>query len=134
MIERHCLRTMILACVMAMPSISLAEPVGYALDGDTIVMLSGETVRVENVDTPELSCECPSECRRALAAFSFTRDAVAGGVTVHRRMTRDGRLSPDRYGRTIGRVELPDGRDLGELLIARGLGRPWEGRRRSWCP
>lgn len=103
------------------------EPVDYALDGDTIVMQSGEIVRVENIDTPEVNCQCSSECRRALAAFSATRDAIEPGV----RLTR--RERPDRYGRTIARVALVDGRDLGEVLIARGLARPWTGRRQPWC-
>lgn len=111
------------------------EAVAYPIDGDTLQMQSGEVVRLENVDTPEMKCQCPSECRRALAAFSFARNAVGQGVELRRRMTRDGRLAPDRNGRTIARVILPDGRDLGELLISRGLGRPYHGeRRQSWCP
>lgn len=103
------------------------EPVAYPIDGDTLVMESGETVRVENVDTPELHCECASECRRALAAAAFTRHAVAGGVILIRRERGD------RYGRTIARVTLSDGRDLGEALVAQGLARPWRGRREGWC-
>lgn len=111
------------------------EPVAYPIDGDTIQMQSGEVVRVENVDAPEMNCQCPSECRRALAAFSLVREAVGGGVALSRRVRRDGRPAPDRYGRTIAPVQLPDGRDLGELLISRGLGRPYHGeRRQSWCP
>lgn len=129
-------RTLIalIACFVTTAQVRALEAVGYALDGDTIVMLSGEVVRVQNVDTPEVSCMCPSECRRALAAFSITRDLTADGVTLHRRLTGDGRIVLDRYGRTIARVELRDGRDLGSLLVERGLGRPWDGRRHSWCP
>ncbi|WP_353807019.1 hypothetical protein [Mesorhizobium sp.] len=26
-----------------------------------------------------------------------------------------------------------DGRDVGEILIAEGVARPWTGKRRSWC-
>lgn len=110
------------------------EPVAYPRDGDTIVMASGEVVRLENVDTPELRCECTAECRLALRALTLTREAVAGGVMLARRVTGDGRPSPDRSGRTIALVRLPDGRDLGELLIRSGLGRPYHGeRRRGWC-
>jgi endonuclease YncB( thermonuclease family) len=111
------------------------EYVAHAIDGDTIVMLDGEVVKLENVDAPELRCQCVSECRRARAAFSLTRDATASGVELNRRTTRDDRPPPDRNRRTIARVSLPDGRDLGELLISRGLGRPYAGeRRQSWCP
>lgn len=43
------------------------------------------------------------------------------------------RFPPDRYGRTLARVYL-DGRDLADLLIEAGLGRPYDGgRRASWC-
>lgn len=39
----------------------------------------------------------------------------------------------DRYGRTIARVYV-NGRDLGEMLIGAGLGRPYRGeRRQTWC-
>ena len=37
-------------------------------------------------------------------------------------------------GRVIARVETLDGADLGQGLIAAGLARPYDGRRRiSWC-
>jgi micrococcal nuclease len=45
-------------------------------------------------------------------------------------MTRPPR---DRYGRTLARVAV-GGADLGEALIAAGLARRWDGRRRPWCP
>lgn len=129
------LRAAAVSAVAALACQQRLEPVAYPIDGDTLQMQSGEVVRVENVDAPEMHCECPSECRRALAAFSIARDATARGVLLFRRTTRDGRPAPDRYGRTIALVQLPDGRDLGELLISRGLGRPYHGeRRQSWCP
>jgi len=72
---------------------------------------------------------------RIAKARAIVRDATALGVRLYRRTTRDGRPAPDRYGRTIALVQLPDGRDLGELLISRGLGRPYHGERRhGWCP
>ena len=33
---------------------------------------------------------------------------------------------------TSGRIEI-DGRDLGQMMIAEGLARPWRGRREPWC-
>lgn len=39
---------------------------------------------------------------------------------------------PDRFNRSLVLVSL-DGRDLGELLMAAHLARPWTGKRRSWC-
>ena len=38
----------------------------------------------------------------------------------------------DRYGRKLRVVER-DGVSLGETLVAEGLARRWEGRRRPWC-
>ena len=38
----------------------------------------------------------------------------------------------DRYGRKL-RIVTRDGRSLGGQLVAEGLARPWEGRRRGWC-
>lgn len=38
----------------------------------------------------------------------------------------------DRYGRTLATIEV-NGRDVGKIMIAEGLARPWTGKRRSWC-
>ncbi len=38
----------------------------------------------------------------------------------------------DRYGRTLATVSV-DGQDVGEILIAEGLARPWTGHRQPWC-
>jgi endonuclease YncB( thermonuclease family) len=38
----------------------------------------------------------------------------------------------DRYGRKL-RVIVRDGRSLGDQMVAEGLARTWEGRRRPWC-
>jgi endonuclease YncB( thermonuclease family) len=38
----------------------------------------------------------------------------------------------DQYGRTLAFVRI-DGRDYGEIMIERGLARPWRGRREPWC-
>lgn len=43
----------------------------------------------------------------------------------------DGRLR-NRYGRLLATIRV-DGRDVGEVLVAEGLARPWGGRRASWC-
>jgi micrococcal nuclease len=100
----------------------------YAIDGDTI-SINQERIRLENVDTPELHpCRCPAECDLGKRAHAFTQRAIASGVVT---VDRTGRV--DRYGRTIARV-LVNGSDLGEALIAAGLGRPYNGvRRQSWC-
>lgn len=80
----------------------------YALDGDTIRRGSRD-VRVIGIDTPE-SGECGFEQAR-----SVTARFVARGVRLANRSGRD------QYGRLLAYVESGDGRDLGTLLIRRGL-------------
>ena len=97
------------------------------VDGDTLD-LGGERVRISNIDAPEMppKSRCPSEAEGALAASARLEQLVRQGpLTLER-------TGEDRYGRTLARVYV-DGADAGEALIAAGLVRPWEGRRRSWC-
>jgi len=113
------------------------ERVAHASDGDTLVMRSGEIVRVVGVDTPELHpCHCPQECDLGEAARVFTAMAVGNGVMLARR----GR---DRYGRSLATVRVAEldgtraraGENLADLLVRAGLGRPYGGgERASWCP
>lgn len=100
----------------------------FAVDGDTLA-LGQERIRLENVDTPELHpCRCPAECALAEKAKTFTQAALDRGPVRVERIPR-----VDRYGRSIARVTI-GGRDLGEMLIAAGLGRPYRGERRNpWC-
>lgn len=93
-------------------------------DGDTITA----SIRVENVDTPEIRGQCPRERTLARQARDFTAAWIAAraGELVIRAS------KVDRYGRLVARVSA-GGEDLGEALIAAGLARPWRGRRESWC-
>ena len=96
-------------------------------DGDTLVV-AGERVRIANIDTPEMppKARCAAEADGALRARDRLQALVASGpVELERTGT-------DRYGRTLARVSI-DGADAGNALVAAGLARPWEGRRRSWC-
>jgi endonuclease YncB( thermonuclease family) len=102
-----------------------------AIDGDTIVG-ARETIRISNIDTPELGshARCAGEAELAARAKAFTAARLAAGnVELH----RDARRPRDRYGRTLATVRV-DGMDLGEALVAAGLARIWDGRRHPWCP
>jgi micrococcal nuclease len=97
------------------------------VDGDTLD-IAGERIRLSNIDAPEMppKAQCPSEARGALVATARLNTLVKGGeVTIDRQ-------GEDRYGRTLAHVYV-DGADAGRTLIAAGLVRPWEGKRRSWC-
>lgn len=107
-----------------------AQAACRAVDGDTIAC-GARHVRILNVDTPELAphARCPAEAALAERARRFTAEQLADAkVEIRPDPTRP----RDRYGRTLARVAV-DGVDLGEALVAAGLARRWDGKRRSWC-
>ena len=106
---------------------TVPAPAVRVIDGDTLDV-AGERVRIVNIDTPEMppKAQCASEADGALRARDRLQALVAAGeVGLDRTGT-------DRYGRTLAYVSV-DGADAGRTLVAEGLARPWEGRRRSWC-
>jgi len=107
---------------------ALARQPNCVVDGDTI-WYGGIKIRLEDIDTPEtFEPRCAAEAalgqratRRLLELMNTGPFEVGGGA-------RD----EDIYGRKL-RVILRDGRSLGEMLVAEGLARPWDGARRGWC-
>jgi micrococcal nuclease len=101
----------------------------WVIDGDT---LDGDGVRYRfaNIDAPETgdNAKCVLERERGeeakRAAIKLVRTA---SVVAVRRTWRT-----DRFGRRVAFV-LVDGADLGRLLVAQGLARPWRGKRERWC-
>jgi endonuclease YncB( thermonuclease family) len=82
------------------------------VDGDSLVVKTGaarERVRLFGIDCPEHGQRFASEARRCTASLCQGRQ-----VTV-------ARLDRDSYGRTVARVQLDDGRDLGNELLRAGL-------------
>jgi len=118
-----------IATALLLAAIAPAQARWVAIDGDTIRETeTGERVRLENVDSPEIHGRCPSEIEMALRAKAMTGWLLQQGIVIHRWARRD------KYGRTIARVEIIGVGDLGEQLIAAGLGRPYHGgRRQGWC-
>ena len=99
--------------------------VDCVVDGDT-VWIGGEKIRLKGIDAPEPKGRCHAEWVGAANAAERLRQLVGQGVTIE----RDGE---DRYGRTLARLRLPDGRTAGEVMIEEGVARPYRGRRESWC-
>ena len=122
----------LLLMIMIVGNSALSQPVTncHAVDGDTIVC-RGETIRIENIDAAEMPphSKCAFEADLAIKAKLFIGDRLARGRVV---LERDQKRPKDRYGRTLALVKV-DGVDLGEALMAAGLARPWEGKRRPWC-
>ena len=127
-------------CFLFISGVAYAVPatVGYVYDGDTFAAVAhidsntdvNVRVRLINVDTPEIHGNCDSEIRRANAARNRLMELVPNGSTVELKNIKD-----DKYaGRIDANVILPNGRDVGKILINEKLGRPYGGgKRASWC-
>lgn len=104
-------------------------------DGDTIRLCTGEKVRLQSIDAPEVqdSPRCEPAQRRRLAGSknpawcdfakgAASRDALQSFLLTGRVSIE--RFGEDRYGRTLANIYVND-RDAGEYLIRRGLARRW---------
>jgi endonuclease YncB( thermonuclease family) len=89
-----------------------ARVVGIS-DGDTLTVLTPEKrpvkVRLYGVDAPETGQDFGSRAKQAASDLAFGKT-----VTVRPR-------DPDRYGRTVAEVILPDGRTLSHGLVRSGF-------------
>lgn len=111
---------LLMACAASSAAASFSGRVVRVLDGDTLEVLEGATprrVRLHGVDCPERNQPYGSRARQFTAQLAFGRT-----VTV---VIRD----RDRYGRLVGEVLLPDGRNLNRELLAAGYA--WWYRRYS---
>lgn len=123
------MRRFAVALFCLLPTFVLAAQ-EYAIDGDTIV-IDGEHIRIANIDAPEIHhAKCDAEQRLGQVAKRRMEALLADGPP---EITRgdNGRMK-DKYGRSLGRVAV-NGKDLGEIMIAEGLARRWDGRRHPWC-
>lgn len=107
------------------------------IDGDTIVVRAriwlgqdiDTLVRLDGVDAPELKGECSRERLLAEKARDLIVSRTAAGKVMLREI-RYGKFA----GRVVARVSSMDGEDFSRILIRAGLGRAYDGRRRSsWC-
>ena len=87
-------------------------------------------MRLRNVDTPELHGACEIETQRASAARERLIKLMPRGTVVELKNIKD-----DKYvGRIDANVILPDGRDVGRILINEKHGRLYNaGKRAGWC-
>jgi len=99
----------------AAPSAPLAPAatsiVTEVLDGDTIVIETGEHIRFIGIDTPERG-RCGST-----EATANMRNMVYGKAVI---LTAGARDDVDKYGRLLRYVDLPDGTDTGLAQITGG--------------
>lgn len=119
----------------------LATPVvvKYIVDGDTFigdVLLADNievmsvSIRLINVDTPEIHGACDDEIRRAEYAKQRLEELIPIGSTVEIKNIKN-----DKYpGRIDANVYDGAGRDVGRVLVREKVGREYSGgKRQSWC-
>ena len=94
---------------------TLTGVVNTVVDGDTIRLESGETIRYLLVDTPE-STNGADDCYGTESA-QFNRDLVLGKEVS---VTFDPAEMEDRFGRLLGYVEV-DGIEVNTRLVERGF-------------
>jgi endonuclease YncB( thermonuclease family) len=99
------------------------------IDGDTF-RLAGETIRIADIDTPEMEGRCAYESALARQAADRIEALLAAGA-FELAPAPDGR-DEDRYGRKL-RIVTRGGESLGQRLVTEGLARTWTGRRMLWC-
>ncbi|MFW6323809.1 MAG: thermonuclease family protein [Desulfovibrionales bacterium] len=84
------------------------------LDGDTLILASGETVRLLGIDCPEMPHEDDPGQYYSSAAKRTLADLVMGEAL------KIEYEKHDRYGRILGRVRLGDGPEVNTRLVASG--------------
>ena len=102
---------------------------GYVdvIDGDTF-RYGGQTIRIADIDTPEVDGRCAYESDLAARATERMEMLLHEGYFVLEPIARD----EDQYGRKL-RIVTRGGRSLGDQMVAEGLARTWTGRREPWC-
>ena len=87
-------------------------------------------IRIEDIDAPEThKSKCASEAALGEQAKLRLLELMNEGPFD---LVYTGGRDEDKYGRKLRVIER-NGQSLGGMLVAEGLARPWEGRRRSWC-
>ena len=107
----------------------LAVTAAMIVDGDT-VRTSGANIRLTGAgnvpyDTPETwKPQCRSEARLGALATGTVRGLMPGAVCIIGR-------GNGGYGRDLGVLYTADGRDVGDVLLSRGLAR--RSKNADWC-
>lgn len=110
----------IVLCGSAMACSAAPVPAGgivaAVLDGDTVVLNSGQKVRYLGIDAPEIAHET-----RPAACYGEQAKRANARWVLHKRVTLEyEKTARDRYGRLLAYVFLPDGRCVNALLLQAG--------------
>ena len=94
-----------------------AVEVGRVVDGDTVVLTSGEVVRLAGINTPERETDQKAAEPLADAAHDTLVETLSKGDI----FLEEAPDKKDRHGRTLAYLFLEDGRSVQEILIREGL-------------
>ncbi|MEJ2760062.1 MAG: thermonuclease family protein [Gammaproteobacteria bacterium] len=95
--------------------------IDYVIDGDTVILHSGEHLRLIGLDTPEINHEGGPSEPGALVARRYLVHLLAGAGPYP---VIYGRERHDHYGRRLGHLFLPDGVNVQALLLRHGYATP----------
>ena len=97
-----------------------AAKLKYVQDGDTLLLQSGERVRLIGVNTPEIGRKGKADQPLAQEARQALKRFLGAGSTIY---LQSGEQAKDRYGRRLAYVFRTNNGELAsEHLIAKGLG------------
>lgn len=136
--------------ILACACIASAEPLGgriQVIDGDTIWhydcdvgrRCKPEKIRLLDIDAPESHrSACERELIAGLRAKARLLELVSLKPVSIIRCEEHGQECEDRFGRTLARIRLADGREAGAVLIGEGLALKYvPGRKKDrnahWC-
>ena len=130
---------LIFSCICCCDCFATSAVVRYIVDGDTFIAdilmnnairVNSVSVRLRNLDTPEIHGNCDYEIKRA----NIAKQRLAELIPVESTVEIDN-VTDDKYpGRIDANVFDANGKDVGLILIKEKLGRPYSGGKRlSWC-
>jgi len=88
------------------------------IDGDTLVLKNKRKIRIIGINTPELGHYPKQAEPLALSAKQFVETTLSPNKNIK---LKYGKQNKDRYGRLLAHVFLMDGRNLGAMLLKKGL-------------
>ena len=121
-------------CVVAAPAfVNVAAPlcqarqrparvnIKYVIDGDTVKLNTGVSLRLIGIDTPEIGHEGRADQPGARAAGAYLKSLLDNGRAA---AVVYGAQRHDHYGRLLGHLFLLDGSNVQALLLAGGYATP----------
>lgn len=110
---------LVLLCLTLAPLPAFAERVHVAqvVDGDTLRLTDGRSLRLAGIDSPELGHGKEPDQLHAQQSRDMLHALVANKALELRPVTTQGK---DRHKRVLAEVLLPDGASLNEALLAQG--------------